>query len=138
MNFSQVLDALSVDIQNAKPNEVVKRSFKERHNISNEDLVKGYWIVMANGGSSFNSPITLREMSGELGAHVIFMFLLPEGSEGIEIENRELQAVNDLVDILDQATGTSRCFDFNSYVQSAQLEAPYGFVAFSLTWKELD
>lgn len=109
----------------AYPDRIVTRSLKDFGERKKSELEMGIFTVVANGqpeGEDYFQKMKLL---------VVGQIKLPERAEGVDVEEAELQMARE-VKVLIQRKLSGPDMIIRGIDQSAQLEAPYGWISLSI------
>lgn len=114
------------------PARVVTRSLKDFAARQPAELKRGIYTVLSKGEGDFAN---LRERAAMDGKHRLLLvgqIQLGERAAPEEIEDAEFAMVEEIKDFLRDLPPALICMDMTAYQQSAQVEAPYGWIACDL------
>lgn len=135
-NHNAVLDAIVASLAAALPLRTVQRSLVDPANASAAALMAGVICVVSEGGGNFAN---YRGREGDLGTmnvRLVGFVQVAEKSEAADIERAELTLLGDLLTWVSTVgvPGLDVVYP-GDWVQSKQLEHPYGWLALALIVK---
>lgn len=135
-NHNAVLDAIVASLAAALPLRTVQRSLIDPANETRERLLAGVLCVVSEGGGNFAN---YRGREGDLGTmnvRLVGFVQVAEKSAAADIERAELAVLGDvLVWVNTTAVPGLDTVTPGDWVQSKQLEHPYGWLALALIVK---
>lgn len=114
------------------PGRIVTRSLKDFAARQPAELKRGIYTVVSKGEGDFAN---LRERAAMDGKHRLLLvgqIQLQEKADGEAIEDAEFAMIEEIKEFLRDLPPALACLDMTGYQQSAQVEAPYGWIAADL------
>lgn len=130
--LSTRMEMIKTQLATRYPLRIVTRSLKDHAQRHAADLKKGIYTLISHGEEGFTN---LRERAAMDGRHRILLvgqFQLGENCAPVDIENAEFVMVEEIKEFLRDLPPDLACLEMTGYQQSAQLEAPYGWIAAQL------
>lgn len=129
------LEAIRTSLAARLPLRVVQRSLVlDPVNHDPDELAKGVLCLVGAGGGNFANYRGREGQLGHVALDVVGFVKVPDGSDGLAVEQAELAMLHDVLDWL-RDTGLPRPFDSalpKDWRQSGQIETPYGWVVIHL------
>lgn len=136
-NHNEVLDALVLSLANALPQREVQRSLvADPPSESAARLLAGVVCVVSEGGGSFANYRGREGDLGEMKVRLVGFLKVPPNSAPVEVERAELALLGDWLTWVNAAgvPGLDVVYP-GDWVQSRQLEHPFGWVTLELVVK---
>lgn len=135
-NHNAVLDAIEASLLDALPERYVQRSLADPANAPGTELQAGLICVVSEGGGAFAN---YRGREGDLGTmnvRLVGFVQVQEGTVPADVERAELDLLGDLLFWVSSAVvpGLDVMYP-GDWIQSKQLEHPYGWLTLALTVK---
>lgn len=129
----QTLEALKNGLASSMPSRIVRRSFKPLAQCKEDDLLQGIVTLVNRGERGYANYLGREAQLGTLDVLLIGQLKVDPKREPLEIEQEELALVEEIKAFL-QAPAPAGVVDClaQSFTQSGQLEAPFGWVVFEL------
>lgn len=129
----QTLEALKTGMAAALPGRLVRRSFKPLAQCREDDLLQGIVTLVNRGERGYANYLGREAQLGTLDVLLIGQLRVDPKREPLEIEQEELALVEEIKAFLQAPApaGVVECLA-QSFTQSGQLEAPFGWVVFEL------
>ena len=131
MSSSTLLSArmvlISETLAKRYPLRTVTRSLKDFSQRRASDLKCGIYTVVSHGEAGFEN---LRERAAMDGRHrmlLVGQIQIEEKEEPEAIEDAEFVMIEEIKTFLRDLPPTLACLEMTGYVQSAQVDAPYGW-----------
>jgi hypothetical protein len=118
----------------AYPARVVTREYKDRSLLSQTVLTAGTYAILSRGEGGFDNLPERKAMDGTHRILVAGQIQLAETATGANIEDAEFAMVEEWKAFV-RALPAGMCrLEMTNWVQSTQIEHPYGWVAIDLEY----
>jgi hypothetical protein len=135
-NHNAVLDAIAASLAAALPARTVQRSLIDPANASAAAMTAGVVCVVSESGGNFANYRGREGDLGTLNARLVGFVRVPEKSLPEAIEQAELILLGELLSWVNSAAVPGLdVMHPGDWVQSKQLEHPYGWLALALIVK---
>jgi hypothetical protein len=132
-DFNAVMDAIKASLAAAMPTRLVQRSLVDPANVKREQLLAGLVCVVSERGGKFATYLGRTGELGQMKVNLVGFVQVAENSEPADIERAELALLSDLLAWIHSAaiSGLDTVMP-GDWVQSKQLEHPYGWLVLEL------
>lgn len=114
------------------PLRVVTRTLKDFASRQPAELKRGVFTLISHGEGEFANLRERNAMDGKHRMILIGQIQLGEKAESVEIEDAEFDLVEEVKAFLQDLPPALACLEMTNYQQSAQTDAPYGWIACDL------
>lgn len=114
------------------PLRVVTRNLKDFGQRKPADLKAGIYTLISNGEGGYENLNSRAAMDGRHRMSLIGQIQLGEKAEPSEIEDAEFVMVEEIKAFCRNLPPQLACLSMTGYQQSAQVDAPYGWIAVDL------
>lgn len=135
-DYNAVLDAIVASLSTALPERYVQRSLINPANVPKASLLAGTVCVVSEGGGDFANYRGREGDLGQINVRLVGFVQVSESSETADVERAELALLGDLLWWVNTSAvpGIDVVYP-GDWVQSKQLEHPYGWLSLALTVK---
>ena len=135
-DYNAVMDAISASLAAAMPTRFVSRNLVDPANAKRDELLAGLLSVVSERGGSFATYRGREAQLGQIKVSVVGYLAVAESTGHADIERAELALLNDLLTWLSTtAVAGLDTVKPGDWVQSKQLEHPYGWLVLELIVK---
>ncbi len=114
------------------PARLVTRSYKDPAERPDAELEIGVYTVLSRGAKDFDNLPGREAVDGKLRVWILGQFKIEEQAEGVDVEDAEFGMLEEIRSFLQTLPVGIDSLLLNDYVQSGQIECPYGWILFSL------
>jgi hypothetical protein len=125
MSLDNNLEKLKTLLSDAMPTRIITRNFKSHEEYASIDLKKDIVTITSVGLDIETNSLQ------ESNSHIIALFGWVEADDRASVEQKELTLITEIREALKDS-----CYYITNIRQSAQIEHPFGWVAFDLFYKE--
>lgn len=131
-DISSDMASLAAALATALPARVVTRSYRDIGLRRQADLQAGIYTVIARAESDFTHYLGREAQFGKRSIAILGQFQLASDSEPSDIEDAESVMVDEIKGFLADLSPDLASLELHAVQLSAQLEHPFGWVAFGL------
>lgn len=139
--ISQRLNSIKDALQSFAPSRIVGRSLRDLGQISDADLRRGVYTLVCRNESDFAEYMGREAELGTLQLALVGQIRVDDGLDAVAIEDAELAMASEIkafikVTANNGVPGSEGVLMLTRWQQSGQLEYPYGWIVFDMTWRE--
>lgn len=128
------LQALADWLQAELPQRLVTRSWCDSAQRPRAELERGVLTLISQGASQYADYPGREAQLAQYQLALVAQCVLPESADGGVVEAAELDLIAEIEAVLGRLPPVLGGLSLSEWRQSGQLDAPYGWVAFSLIW----
>ena len=127
-----VLEQIKTALAAKYPARKVTRSYLDISEQQDADLEAGVYTIMSRGARGFDNLPGREAVDGTLRVWILAQIKATEDSTGVDVENAEFAMFDEIKAFLQGLPVGIDSLLLTDYVQSGQIERPYGWILFSL------
>lgn len=127
-----LLEQIKTALAAKYPARHVTRTYKDPAERPDAQLVTGVYTILSRGARGFDNLPGREAVDGTLRVWILGQVKVSEEAEGVDVEAAEFAMLEEIRAFLQDLPAGIDSLLVTEYVQSGQIECPYGWILFSL------